>query len=217
MKNDRRTLAHVTLALALGLAATPALALAQDDAGPTPLALGSTAPMATTALKNIDGKSITIATAGGRKGTLVFFICNHCPFVKGWQTRIASVGNAAKSRGVGVLAINANDPAAYPEDGFAEMQKRAKDVGYKFAYAVDPTSDVARAFGASHTPEVFLFDAKGKLVYHGAIDDNMREPKSVEHKWLEDAVNAVVSGKPVPVAETKALGCGIKFREKSAS
>jgi cytochrome oxidase Cu insertion factor (SCO1/SenC/PrrC family) len=215
MKNDRRTLAHVTLALALGVAATPALA--QDDAGPTPLALGSTAPMAGAALRNVDGKSVTLASVAGKKGTLVFFICNHCPFVKGWQTRIASIGNSARSRGVGVLAINANDPAAYPEDGFAEMQKRAKQVGYKFAYAVDPTSDVARAFGASHTPEVFLFDAAGKLVYHGAIDDNMREPKSVEHKWLEDAVNAVVAGKDVPVAETKALGCGIKFRGKTSS
>jgi len=215
MNHARRTLAHVTLALGLAMVAAPAFA--QDDSGPKPLELGSTAPMATAALKNVDGKSITLATAAGKKGTLVFFICNHCPWVKAWQTRIAAVGNAARSKGVGVVAINANDPSAYPEDGYAEMQKRAKQLGYKFAYAVDPTSDVARAFGASHTPEVFLFDASGKLVYHGAVDDNAHEPKSVEHRWLEEAVNAVVAGKPVPVAETKALGCGIKYRNKTAS
>ena len=166
-------------------------------------------------MKNIDGKNITLASAAGKKGTLVFFICNHCPWVKKWQSRIAAVGNAAKKNGIGVVAINSNDPAAYPEDSYESMKKRAKDVGYRFAYAVDETSDLARAFGASHTPEVFLFDADGKLVYHGAVDDNAHDKSAVEHNWLQDAVNAVQAGQEVPVAETKALGCGIKMRQKS--
>ena len=174
-------------------------------------------PMTATTLQNVDGKALTLAGAAGKRGTLVLFICNHCPWVKAWQGRIAELGNAALGHGIGVVAINANDPAAYPEDAYAEMVQRAKDVGYRFPYVVDATSDVARAFGASHTPEAFLFDAQGKLVYHGAIDDNAQSPKDVKSRWLADAVNAVAAGKHVAVAETKALGCGIKFRTASAN
>ncbi len=206
---------------ALLLAALPApgpagLARAQGSGAPVALALGSSAPMATTALRNVDGKDVTIASAAGRKGTLVIFICNHCPWVKAWQSRIAEAGNGALAKGVGVIAINPNDPAAYPEDAFDEMGRRAKQVGYRFAYAVDATSDVARAFGASHTPEAFLFDAKGRLVYHGAVDDNAQDPKAVKSHWLADAIAAVAAGRPVAATETKALGCSIKFRDKHA-
>jgi thiol-disulfide isomerase/thioredoxin len=204
-------------ALLLMLAAVlPAAARAADEAAPAALALGATMPMGETAMKNVDGRDLTLAGARGKKGTLVLFICNHCPWVKMWQPRIAEVGNAALAKGVAVVAVNGNDPAAYPEDEFEVMVQRAKEVGYKFPYVVDATSDVARAFGASKTPEAFLFDAKGKLVYHGAIDDNARDPKAVKLRWLADAVGAVAAGKPVPVAESKALGCSIKFREPKA-
>jgi hypothetical protein len=97
------------------------------------------------------------------------------------------------------------------------MQARAKQKGMKFAYAVDGTSELAVAFGASRTPEAFLFDAKGLLVYHGTIDDNADDAGKVTKPYLKDAVLAVASGKSVPTAQTKALGCGIKFRGKSAS
>jgi peroxiredoxin len=187
-----------------------------DDPGaPAVLALGSPAPMSDVKMKNIDGKDITLAGAAGKKGLLVVFTCNHCPWAKAWQDRIAALGNAAADSGVGVVAVNSNDPKSYPEDGFEEMQKRAKSVGFKFAYVVDATSDVARAFGASHTPEAYLFDAKGKLVYHGAVDDNAQEPAQVKSHWLKDAVTAVASGQPVAVAQSKAMGCGIKYRQKS--
>jgi cytochrome oxidase Cu insertion factor (SCO1/SenC/PrrC family) len=195
----------------------PLPARAQDEETPRAIALGSTVPMKTATMKNIDGKQLTLAAAAGKKGTLVFFICNHCPFVKAWQTRIASVGNAARTQGIGVVAINSNDPEAYPEDAYDVMKTRARSVGYKFAYVVDETSDVARAFGASHTPEAFLFDASGKLVYHGAIDDNGRDEKAVKNHWLKDAVTSLVSGKPIAVSETKSIGCGIKARDKKTS
>jgi hypothetical protein len=97
------------------------------------------------------------------------------------------------------------------------MQTRAKERGMKFAYAYDATSGIARAFGATRTPEAFLFDASGKLVYHGTIDDNADDAAAVKDAYLANAVNAVAGGKAVPVAETKALGCGIKFRKSSAS
>ncbi len=211
-------IARLALLLAV-LAALPAVrARAQSGAVPAPaaLALGSALPMGDVAMKNVDGSDVTLAASAGKKGTLVLFLCNHCPWVKLWQPRIAAVGNAALKQGVGVVAVNGNDPADYPEDEFPVMVQRAKEVGYRFPYVVDATSDVARAFGATKTPEAFLFDASGRLVYHGAIDDNAKDAKQVKSRWLADAISAVAAGKPVKVAESKALGCTIKFREKKA-
>jgi len=207
------TLALLTL-LAL---ATSVAAQSGDETAPAVLALGSALPMGDVAMKNVDGRDLTLAKSAGGKGTLVLFICNHCPWVKGWQSRIAEVGNAALKKGVGVVAVNGNDPAAYPEDEFAVMVTRAKEVGYKFPYVVDATSDVARAFGATKTPEAFLFDADGKLVYHGTIDDSPKDAAAVKDAYLKDAVNAVSTGKTVTTAETKSMGCSIKFRSKTTS
>jgi hypothetical protein len=195
------------------LAATLAAGAALADG----IAIGDPAPMRDAVMKSVSGKDVTIAASAGKKGTLVIFICNHCPYVKAWQGRIAAIGNAAMGSGVGVIAINSNDPSAYPEDDFAEMRSRAKKVGYRFTYAMDATSDVARAFGAARTPEAFLFDASGKLVYHGAVDDNAQDEAKVEHRWLREAVDAVAAGTAVPTAETKAMGCGVKLRAKAGS
>jgi peroxiredoxin len=178
------------------------------------LELGDSAPAADVEMKNVDGSKVSIASAAGPKGTLVLFTCNHCPWVKAWEKRIARIGNDARKRGIGVIAVNSNDPKAYPEDRYEVMKKRAKKHRIAFPYTVDATSDVARAFGATRTPEAFLFDAEGALVYHGVVDDNARAAKKVKSHYLADAVDAVLAGKPVPVAETKALGCTIKFRKK---
>ena len=140
------------------------------------------------------------------------FTCNHCPFAKDWEQRIVELANTYARKGIGVMLVNANDPATHPEDGYAEMQTRAKSRGMKVPYVVDETSGVARAFGASVTPEAFLFDKSGKLAYHGAIDDNRKEPDKVKERYLKDALDAVVAGKAPAVPETKSLGCGIKFR-----
>jgi len=182
-----------------------------------PLALGTKAPMATTKMKTAAGKDVTIADVKGEKGTLVVFTCNACPWAKKWEERIVKLGNEAGAKGIGMIAINSNDPKVNAEDGFDVMKTRAKERGMKFAYAYDATSGVAKAFGATRTPEAFLFDANGKLVYHGTIDDNADDAAAVKEAYLNDAVNAVASGKAVAVSETKALGCGIKFRNKSAS
>ncbi len=204
------------LVLPLLMAAAPTGAA---TAGPAPnaLAIGQTAPMRDVRMKDVNGREFTIADAGGKKGVLVLFTCNHCPWVKAWQTRIARIGNAAIAQGVGVIAVNSNDPAAFPEDGFEEMRARAKQLGFQFPYVVDATSEVARAFGATRTPEAFLFDAQGKLVYHGAVDDNARDEKAVQQPWLRQAVEAVAGRRAVPTAETKAFGCSLKLREKVSS
>jgi hypothetical protein len=180
-----------------------------------PLAIGTPAPAAATNTKMksaLDGKSVSIADVAGKAGTLVVFTCNHCPFARSWERRIADLGNAYAKKGVGVILVNANDPAKYPEDGFPEMQARAKSLGLQVPYVIDDTSNVARAFGASVTPEAFLFDKAGKLAYHGTVDDNHTDPAKVTKRYLADALDAVVAGKPPAVAETKGIGCGIKFR-----
>jgi len=180
--------------------------------GGGPLPIGATIPMADVKMKNVDGKELDLAEIEKPAGTLVVFTCNHCPFAKRWESRIVELGNAYAARGIGVVAINANDPKAYEEDSFDVMQKRAIERGMQFPYVVDATSNLARAFGATKTPEAFLFDKSGKLVYHGAIDDNGEEPAKVENAYLKLALEAVVNGADVPVKETKSIGCGIKFR-----
>ncbi|MGO9527664.1 MAG: thioredoxin family protein [Verrucomicrobiia bacterium] len=195
----------------LSVALVASLAVAGSAFG---LNIGDKAPSTSVKMKNVDGSEVSIADVVGKQGTLVVFSCNHCPFVKAWQDRIASVGNAAKTKGIGVIVINPNDPTEYPEDSYAEMQKRSKDLGFTFPYVVDATSDVARAFGATRTPEAFLFDKDGKLVYHGAIDDS-KEADQVTKHFLQDAIDAALAGKAVPVAETKFVGCSIKFRSKA--
>jgi peroxiredoxin len=199
--------------LAMTLAAALAAGAAAQEARPLPL--GERAPSAEVKMKGVDGKSLSIADAAGAKGTLVLFTCNACPWVKAWEDRIAELGNRYRERGVGVIAVNPNDPRAVAEDGYEEMQRRAKEKGFRFPYVVDATSEVAAAFGATRTPEAFLFDAQGRLVYHGTIDDNAKQPEKVEARYLRDALEAVVAGKTPAVQETKALGCTIKFRGKA--
>ena len=174
--------------------------------------LGDPIPKVDVEMKNVDGRMLSINDVKGEKGTLVIFSCNHCPFVKAWQDRIVELGNTYSQKDIGVILINSNDPQRYPSDDFSHMKKQAEREGYEFPYVVDATSDVARAFGASRTPEAFLFNAEQKLVYHGAIDDNVHKPEQVTQRYLRDALKAVVQGKQLPVKETRSVGCGIKFR-----
>jgi len=205
MRLSRPTFARLTAFAGLVLALTAGSARAQ-------LAIGDAVPMKDVKMAGVDGKSVTLKSVAGKKGTLVVFTCNHCPWAKMWQTRVTEIGNAAGKAGLGMVAINSNDPSAYPEDDMNGMKQRAKQLGMKFPYVVDASSDVARAFGATRTPEAFLFDAEGKLVYHGTIDDNMQDASAVKATYLKDALESVANGQDVAVKETKALGCGIKFR-----
>ena len=176
-KNEKRqktmTFASATLATAL-TAATPTAALL----------LGTVAPASNVRMKNavaVDGKPgkpPSIADVAGKAGTLVVFTCDHCPFARGWEGRIVELANASSKKGIGVILINANDPAQHDEDGFAGMQARARSAGMQVPYVLDETSNVARAFGATVTPEAFLFDAHGKLAYHGTVDDNLEAART---------------------------------------
>jgi hypothetical protein len=204
-------LASMVSAIAIVTGAAAAATAGESTGG---LALGTKVPaaVAKTKMKNVDGKMLSITDVTGKAGTLVVFTCNHCPFAKDWEQRIVELGNSYAAKGVGVVLVNANDPKMHADDGYEEMQARAKSRGMKVPYVVDDTSGVARAFGASVTPEAFLFDKSGKLAYHGTIDDNRQEPDKVTARYLKDALDAVVAGKKPAVPETKGLGCSIKFR-----
>jgi peroxiredoxin len=202
----------IALALAILSFTTAARAASAEHA----LALGAPIPAATVKMKNVDGKLVSIRDVAGKKGTLVVFTCNHCPYAKAWEGRVAALANSFSKQGVGVILINANDPSAYAEDAFPEMQARARTLGLRVPYVVDETSNVARAFGASVTPEAFLFAADGKLAYHGTIDDNRAEPDKVSNHYLRDALAAVAAGHKPKTTETKSLGCSIKFRAPTA-
>jgi peroxiredoxin len=183
-----------------------------DEAPASGISLGDAAPLQDVKMKNVDGREIAIEDIRGKKGTLVVFSCNACPWAQAWESRLVAIGNEFSRRGIGVIVINANDPAVVAADGYEEMKARARKRAMRFPYVVDATSDVARAFGATRTPEAFLFAADGRLAYHGTVDDNARHPEQVQRRYLRDALEAVMAGKPVEVAETKALGCSIKFR-----
>lgn len=167
------------------------------------------------ALKNIDGKYAGTKNHPQAKGFIVVFTCNHCPFAKLYQQRMNELEQHYSPLGYEVLAISSNDADAVPEDNYAAMQARAKEQHYQFPYLYDETQEVARAFGAVKTPHAFVLERVGdKLIvrYSGAIDDNGAEPDQVKHAFVADAVDALLQHKEVPVAETKSVGCALKWK-----
>jgi peroxiredoxin len=166
-------------------------------------------------LKNIDSKMVSLADFKDAKGFIVVFTCNHCPFAKAYEDRIIGLNTKYASKGYPVIAINPNDPVAVPEDNFETMQSRAKAKNYAFPYLVDATQEITRTYGATKTPHVFVLQKSGNdyvVKYIGAIDDNSDDASAVKEKYVENAVDALLAGKPVPVTSTKAFGCGIKWK-----
>lgn len=145
---------------------------------------------------------------------MVAFWCNHCPYVRAWEERFDAIAREYAARGVATVAICANDASAYPGDSFESMAARAAERGYGFAYAHDAGQDVARAYGAERTPEVYLVDPQGVIAYHGAIDDST-DPDAVRAHHLRDALEAVLAGVPSARDSTPAVGCTIKWRRPS--
>lgn len=164
------------------------------------------------ALPGIDGKTWTLKDASGPKGTLVMFICNHCPYVKGAIERIVRDTMALADHGIGAIAIMPNDSAAYPADSFANMQAFARQHGLPFPYVIDETQDVARAFGAVCTPEFFGYNAQLELQYHGRIDEGGRSEKPQARRELFEAMVEIARSGRGPAVQRPAMGCSIKWR-----
>jgi len=166
-------------------------------------------------LKNVDGKMVSLADYKDAKGFIVVFTCNHCPYAKAYEQRIMDLDKNYKSKGFPVIAISPNDATAVPDDSYDKMVSHSKEKKYTFPYLYDETQQVAREFGAMRTPHAFVVKKTPKgneIVYIGTIDDNIEDAGLVKQKYVEDAVNAVLQGKEVPVTETKAIGCTIKWK-----
>jgi len=177
----------------------------------TMLPLGTRAP--DFALPNVDGRTVTLADAAGPRGTLVMFICNHCPFVKHVADQLAALGREYLPRGIGVVAISSNDVSSHPADSPEQMVHEAEDRGYVFPYLYDETQEVAHAYHAACTPDFFLFDGDRKLAYRGQLDASRPgNDVPVTGADLRAAIDALLSGHPVPTEQRPSLGCNIKWK-----
>ena len=163
-------------------------------------------------LPSTDGKDYSSKSFETSKVLVVMFTCNHCPYVQAYEQRLINLQDEFKNRKVSFVAINSNDEVNYPEDNFEGMVKRAKEKSYNFPYLRDKTQDVAKSFGASFTPEIYVFDQNRALQYHGRVDDNWQEPYKVTKQNLKDAIESILSGKPVDRANTQAIGCTVKWK-----
>jgi peroxiredoxin len=163
-------------------------------------------------LPDVDGKAKSLGEPGGESATVVYWTCNHCPYALAWHDRLIDVAREYSDRGVRFLAINSNDAERYPQDGPDAMRERVQaEGGWPHPFLFDATQEVARAFGAERTPDVFVFDRGLRLRYRGAPDSDY-EDRSQNAAWLRSALDAVLSeGEPDP-AETEPIGCTIKWK-----
>ena len=181
----------------------------------TMLPLGSVAPDFD--LPNVDGRMVDYPTAAGEQGTVVMFICNHCPFVKHVADQLAALGRDYLPRGIGFAAISSNDVSSHPADSPEQMVAEAEERGYHFPYLYDETQDVAKAYHAACTPDFFLFDGERRLYYRGQFDD-ARPGNGVEvtGRDLRDALDRLLAGEAAPEKQKASMGCNIKWKPGNA-
>lgn len=163
-------------------------------------------------LAGVDGKKYSLSDFSSSKALVVVFSCNHCPYVQAYEDRMTALQQEFKGQGVQFVVINSNDAVNYPDDNFENMVVRAEKKKFNFPYLRDEDQRVAKAYGATHTPHLFVFDAARKLAYTGKIDDNWQDPRAVKKQFLREALSALVQGKKPAEPETFAIGCTIKWK-----
>lgn len=167
-------------------------------------------------LKGVDGKMVSMSKMNEAKGFILIFTCNTCPFSKMYEQRIVELTTKYSSKGFPVIAINPNDGGRSPGDSYGQMKARAKEKGFNFPYLYDETQETTKAYGASRTPHVFVLNKEAdklKVEYVGAIDNNHQDASMASKKYVEQAVDNLLKGKEVETKFTKAIGCGIKWKE----
>ena len=180
------------------------------------LKIGKKAPMTNYEMKNVSGEDYSLETLAYENGILVVFSCNTCPFVvgnndmDGWEGRYNEIHDLCKKNKIGMVLVNSNEAKRTGADSFTEMQKHSQDKKYDAAYLMDVNSKLANAFGASTTPHVFLLDSDFKLIYKGAIDNNVKTKSSVTENWVKDAIISNGKNEPILLPETRNSGCSIK-------
>jgi thioredoxin-related protein len=176
---------------------------------PEELAINAAIPQAEYKMKDVSGKSVSLNDIKTAKGLLVIFSCNTCPYVKLSESRIKEYSDYCVANGIGCALINSNEGQRAEEDSFDEMVKYFGAQKLKCTYAIDEKSLLANAFGATRTPQCFLFNAKG-LIYKGAIDDNVKDHAAVKAAYLKDALVSLNKNETPKTQETKSIGCTIK-------
>ena len=169
-------------------------------------------------LLNTNGKMVSLADYPDAKGFVIIFTCNHCPFAKLYPERINALYDKFLPLGIPVIAISSTDTIVYEEDSYPNMVKKATEEHFKFPYLYDNTQAVAKNFKADQTPHAFIIWKENKnwvVKYNGAIDDNGAEPKLIQHKYIEEAVDALLKNKDFAIKETRSIGCKIHFRKGS--
>ncbi|MCY4418371.1 MAG: thioredoxin family protein [Cytophagales bacterium] len=169
-------------------------------------------------LKNVDGKEISLLNHKEAKGFIVVFTCNTCPFSQAYEDRLIQLSEKYTPQNFHVIAINSNDPERSKGDSFEKMKERHQNKKFNFPYLYDETQEIAKKFGANRTPHVYILQKSGQVLqvaYIGAIDDNSWKVDKVKKKYVENAVDYLIAGKPIPAEEknTKAVGCSIKWRK----
>ena len=175
------------------------------------LKVGDKAPGFT--LKSTSGENVSLKDHA-KDGAIVIFSCNHCPYSKAYEDRIIALDKKYKDS-YPVIMINSNDPSKYEDDSFENMKIRSKEKGFTFPYLVDETQEIAKAYGALKTPHVYLLKKEGESAivrYIGAIDDNTYSAKKVKKPYIENAISSLNLGNKIEVEQTKAIGCGIKWK-----
>jgi peroxiredoxin len=175
-------------------------------------------PLGTTAPEfelpdTLSGKNMRLNNQKGENGTLIMFICNHCPYVIHVINELVSIAKAYKQRGINTIAISSNDIEKYPEDSPEKMEEFARDHDFTFPYLFDESQDVARSYMAACTPDLYVFDSSGKCFYRGRLDEaRPGNDKPVNGKDLRNALESMISGKPAPEEQFPSAGCNIKWK-----
>lgn len=176
----------------------------------TVLPMGSHLPKDGIRMKDVMGELVSFNDVKTSSGLLVMFSSNTCPYVIRNHARTKEICNYSQEKNIGVILLNANERNRSSGDSYADMQQYARQQGYQWKYAIDSHNELADALGANHNPECFLFDGNGILVYHGAIDNNPADGKSVSRRHLKIAIDEMLSGKKISLNETRSVGCTIQ-------
>lgn len=162
----------------------------------------------------VSNKKIALETFSGKKGLLVMFICQHCPYVQHIQEELTRIGLDYENEDLGIVAISSNDADNYPDDSPESLKKMAEDLDFRFPFCYDETQEVAKSYTAACTPDFFLFDDNRQLVYRGQLDDSRPENnKAVSGKDLRAAIDVVISGEKVDSNQKPSIGCNIKWKK----
>ena len=164
------------------------------------------------ALPGVDGNTYSLDAFKDARLLVVVFTCNHCPYAIAVEDRLIALQRDYASRGVRICAINPNDAGAYPDDSLPKMIERAASKGFNFPYLRDETQTVARAYDAACTPDIFVFDARRKLVYNGRFDDNWKEPDKVQRRDLRLCLDALLADRALDFEPMPSMGCSIKWK-----